>query len=444
MFAKLNKHLNKSGIWHAWNKYYIKWVTGFENSKIIVIFLRIACKISSKPAKISVDNTTCELYSTWKMAHTHMHMHSISARMEDHTTDELDDNHSNDSHWEDDHVGPTDVTSLYWSYRIEFICTDVILPIVVLVGLSVNVAAFFVWMCGSKSKSMCCAIYFAANATVDFLFITHPLLWNDNWHFGIVHATDFTCKRFESTYSSIMHLSTCISAIITVERSLTIFFPFVFKSQTMRKRSKVIILVMIVLQPCVQFVPLLYIERWAYKTWIFRSAIAAKYSFIFYAFVCILLPFSVILTFNVATPATLIRRNTVTGRQNHIHVFTKLALFTGVSFVLSYTLMALQMICNFLHIDIDAYISENILDTLGHTMLYVNSVMNPIICFIVCKCVRDDVKQMLTAVARMIRRICTCKTFQQDTQAFLQWHWQILYVLNVTQNNRAITIFFIF
>jgi len=312
----------------------------------------------------------------------------------------------------------------YWRKEIDLISFYVILPIIVLVGLAVNIIAFCVWMCGSKSKSMCCAIYFAANSTADFLFLTEPLLWVDKWGFGIIQKTDFTCKLFTSFYNSCMHLSTCISAIITIERSLTVLFPFVFKSQSMRARSKIVLLVLLVLQPFVQFIPLLYNEMGRYDC--MATQYSWEYSTFFYAIVCILLPFVVILTFNVATVATLIRhrlrRQPVAGRQDHVHVFTKLTLITGVSFVLSYILMAIHVLYHMIigvEINVQNVFQSQLfmLTGLSATMLYLNSVMNPIICFIVCKCVRDDIKQFLTAVARMIRRNCTCRSSQQEIRA---------------------------
>ena len=318
------------------------------------------------------------------------------------------------------YAGTNDVDLSYWKDKLDFISFHVILPIFVIVGLAVNAVAFCIWVFGSKSKSMCCAVYFAANSTVDFILLIAPLVWIDQWGYIVIQKTDFTCKLVLSLNNSCLNLSTWISAIITVERSLTILFPFVFKLQSMRERSKVVVIVLIVLQPFVQFVPLLEIEM-AKNTCIFTKY-SLEYNFVFFI-VCILIPFVVILTFNVATVATLIRqrfrRQPVAGRQDHVHAFTKLTLFTGVSFVLSYTLAALQIIYIITFgADKKAHfyvLSFYVLDRLSKTMVYLNNIMNPIFCFIVWKSVRDDIKQFLSSAAQLIRRVCTCRRSQHET-----------------------------
>jgi len=127
----------------------------------------------------------------------------------------------------------------YFGTKIAVLSYEVFLPIIVCVGLLANVFAFCVWMFGPKSKSMCCAIYFAANSAVDFLLLTEPPLWNDgfresNWLLDIPR-TDVTCKLFCSLYLSCVLLSSGISSTITFERSLTVFFPLQFKCQNMKK-----------------------------------------------------------------------------------------------------------------------------------------------------------------------------------------------------------------
>jgi len=139
--------------------------------------------------------------------------------------------------------------------------------------------------------------------------------------------------------------------------------------------------------------------------------------FVFYAFLAVVIPFVVILTFNLATVATLIRqqfrRHAVTGRRSYVNVFTKLTLLTGVAFVLAYTPLTVGAIGWFLELPYSAYILK-ILKTLDIVSFSLNSVMNPIICFIVCKSVRGDIKHFIRAVPRLIRRRCTCGRSQRE------------------------------
>ena len=91
-----------------------------------------------------------------------------------------------------------------------------------------------------------------------FSYLTSPLIYFDIWYDGFIPTTDFICKCVYGFYDSCLQMSTCMSAIITVERSLMIIFPFVFKTKGMQKRSKIVTLVIIVLQPFMQFITLYY------------------------------------------------------------------------------------------------------------------------------------------------------------------------------------------
>jgi len=304
---------------------------------------------------------------------------------------------------------------VYLYKQIWHISFDVVWPIFVGVGLVGNVVAFCVWVFGPKSKSMCCAIYFAANCAVDFLYMIHAVVWSNIW-FKIIPKTDFTCKLFVSFAGSCLQLSTCISAIITVERSLTILFPLFVRTQGMRKRSKIVLLVITVLQPCIQFI------KWYYKestgdTCVYSSETIYNLNVVFYTIIVFLIPFTVILTLNLATVAMLIRqrfrRQAGTGGRNHVNVFTKLTLLTGVSFAAANTLYTVLSIDELLGIWISKQ-TKVLLFNPTKLMLYFNSVMNPIICFIVCKSAPDDINIFIMAVARQARRCCMCGCFQGD------------------------------
>jgi len=130
----------------------------------------------------------------------------------------------------------------------------------------------------------------------------------------------------------------------------------------------------------------------------------------FHAFVVILIPFAIIIVFNVATVAALIRsrRHAVSGHRDHVAVFTKLTLLTGVSFVLSYTIAV--VITMYVLLDLEEF--PRILDLMlspSYTMWLFNSAMNPVICMIVCKSVREDIALFVRAVGRRFRRRCTCR-----------------------------------
>ena len=313
----------------------------------------------------------------------------------------------------------------YFDTKFAVISYEVFLPIIVSVGLVANVFAFCVWVFGPKSTSMCCAIYFAANSAVDFLLLTEPPLWNDgfresSWLLDIPR-TDFTCKLFYSMYLSCGLLSTNISAIITVERSLTVLFPLQFKCQGMKKRSKRVVTVIVVLQPFLQFVQLYYMKNEEGT----RCTFTESWQYILYynillVFVMMVIPLIVIVVSNVATVATLsrerTRRHVVSGCRGHVSGFIKLTIMSGVSLVFSYTPICVVKVYE-LFGGIDSDFVFQILP-LSHVLLYFNSLMNPVICFIVCKSIRDDIKHYLGVLTRMIRHscICLCKSHQQEVQ----------------------------
>jgi len=329
------------------------------------------------------------------------------------------------------HVNYTDEIYIYRGhtyqdiiYRlglIRHICDHVILPIFVSVGLVVNVVAFCVWVFGQKSKSMCCAIYFAAISAFDFLYLTHPLMWQSavfGWYEDIIPRTDFSCKLMDSFYGGCFQLSTCISASITVERSLTILFPFVFKSQDLRKRSKIVLAVIILLQPFMQ--SMIYYDRISeYGNCLFSSDAVNKAVRVFYAVVVVIIPFAVILTFNMATVATLIRqrliRHSLTGRRDNVNEFTKVTLLTGVSFCLTYTLSSVLELQATFCLEMSFYMNyiTQILIPPAIAMIYFNKAMNPIICYVVCKSVRDDIKHF---IARRIQRCCASGRSQRENR----------------------------
>jgi len=131
-------------------------------------------------------------------------------------------------------------------------------PTFIYAGTVLNIMVFCIWMFGPKSKSLCCATYFSANAVADFLLLTIRPIIRGTWIIRIPYRkTDIVCKLEGSLLNSTLQVSTWISATITVERALTIILPYVFKSQDMSRRSKYIIAMIIVMQPFTQIFVLL-------------------------------------------------------------------------------------------------------------------------------------------------------------------------------------------
>jgi len=307
---------------------------------------------------------------------------------------------------------------------LKFIGWDVLEPTFSCAGLVLNALVFCIWMFGPKSRSLCCATYFSANATADFLQLMILPITLERWIILIPwRKTDFTCKLFWSLYYSILQVSTWLSATITVERALTIVLPFVFKSQDMSRRSKYIIAIIIVMQPLTQILFLYnttigthYDINKTYCT--YTSFGTSDISDGLHMCLAIAIPFLVIVTFNVATITVLcrnrFRQHTVSGNRDHILVFTKITIMTGISFVLSYSMDLYQSI--YYIFDLDWGNLFLITYYLSSAMMYFNSCMNPIICLVVCRSMHEDMKAFLMAVIRRVRQPCASRCSHQESE----------------------------
>jgi len=312
---------------------------------------------------------------------------------------------------------------------LKFIGWDVLEPTFSCAGVVLNALVFCIWMFGPKSRSLCCATYFTANAVADFLLLMiHPIILEN----GIIsipwRKTDFTCKLFWSLYDTSLQVSTWLSAAITVERAITIILPFVFKSQDMSKRSKYIIAMIIVVQPLTQIITLYDVTSYTYylKKYDVNRTICIHNSsgnlrIIQGLHMClaIAIPFLVIVTFNLATITALcrnrFRQHTVSGNRDHVLVFTKITIMTGLSFVLSY-FMDLCMSIYIIFDLVEWHIVVKMYSYLANGMMYFNSFMNPIICLVVCKSMHNDIKLFLMVVLQRVRRPCASSCWHQESE----------------------------
>jgi len=314
--------------------------------------------------------------------------------------------------------------SYEWVLTLEFIGRDVLEPTFSCAGVVLNVLVFCIWMFGTKSKSLCCATYFSANAVADFLLLLLLPIIGGTWIISIPwRKTDFTCKLTRSLYHISTQVSTWLSATITVERALTIMLPFVFKSQDMSGRSKYIIAIIIVMQPLTQIFTLLYCKGITESVTnedycIYNSTDEFRIVESVHMCLAIAIPFLVIVTFNLAIITVLCRnrfqQHTVSGNRDYIQVFTKITIMTGVSFVLSYSLeLCFGIYVIFLFKIDNIFLMATFLTT---AMVYFNSCMNPIICLVVCKSMHDDIKSFLMAVLRRVRRPCASRCWHQESE----------------------------
>ena len=133
-----------------------------------------------------------------------------------------------------------------------------------------------------------------------------------------------------------------------------------------------------------------------------------------YMCLTIVIPFVVIITFNLATITALCRnrfQHTMSGNRDHVLIFTKLTILTGVSFVMAFSLQLYYHIDSISDLEWDGRAFN-----FYFAMLYFNSCMNPLICLVVCKSMHDDIKSFLMAVIRRVRRPCASRCLPQESE----------------------------
>jgi len=284
---------------------------------------------------------------------------------------------------------------------------------IITLGIPINVIAACIWMFGRKSKTLCCATYFASNAVADFLCLAISGISTFPWKvhtysYKYFHSLDLWLITWYTTHL-LLASSNWISVSITVERALTMFCPFVFRPQAMRRRSKYVVLAICVLLIST-YVPLKY-------SYIYTDHVDGQIMNLFDLTVRIVVPFILIVVINTAVVATLCKKrfqqNTVsTNRRSYVEVFTKITVFTGLSFTLSNTLGVIIYMHSF-GIDLEITSFYTVMNVAEY-LYFCNCFSNPVICFTVCKSVREDVWSFVSMVAMKCRNALHCRRLEQE------------------------------
>ena len=127
-----------------------------------------------------------------------------------------------------------------------------------------------------------------------------------------------------------------------------------------------------------------------------------------------IIPFVLIITFNAATVVSLCKdkmQSNSSNRRAHAHVFTKLTVLTGITFTIANSADVVFAVTRIFSLPVDVKFVLNHREE----FLYLNNVMNPIICFVVCKSARDDVKTFLLMIAIRLQSIRVRRRPQQGT-----------------------------
>lgn len=291
-------------------------------------------------------------------------------------------------------------------YEIKF--NTIILPIEIVVGCFANIIAFLIWQFGAKSKLLFCASYFAVAAVLDLLYLALP---------GVIYylyqvdpttfpPSDGFCRLTYFAQFTLGQSGKWISVALTVERSLTILFPFVFKSNGIQRRSKFIQGAVIVL---ISLANISYLICLKYKPEVVDCVWYDKYKTVydFYAtydiIFGVLLPSVLIVVFNAVSMVSLCKKKFQSkagsrGRNEGLSVFTKLVLATGLLHILTNSLWIFVLLGHFQWYKIELETHVTIV-SVAMIVLYSNSILVPFMYFIVCTSFREDFKTFTRCLA---------------------------------------------
>ena len=281
--------------------------------------------------------------------------------------------------------------------NIQLGLSSIVLPLEIIIGIIANALVMIVWQFGAKSKGMPFSRYCSTLALVDLIVLAFPGILRVRFIFtdDVLSRVPDMC-RFQSfvAYAMIQN-SNWISAILTLERTLTILFPVMFQTQGIKKRSKVVLVILIMYTSLNNIPHLIYAKyndmmvcHWdeLYYDNLFN------YELVMDTLLGVTLPIVLIITCNVVTLVVLCTCRNQTRNESRIHVvktFKQLTLWTGVTLFIANAvwLLCVLIILGVFSLPEDDYAN---LVQIADVMLYLNSSVNPLIYFLVCKPVRQD------------------------------------------------------
>lgn len=121
-----------------------------------------------------------------------------------------------------------------------------LLPFIIIMGLVGNLLSFLVFCC-TYLRRMSSSVYLAAISVADFVFLLALLFnWINSLGIRLIHAEGW-CQFFVYVTYVASFLSVWYTVCFTVERYLTVCFPFLRQRICQPKRTKVIVVVVAVL-----------------------------------------------------------------------------------------------------------------------------------------------------------------------------------------------------
>ena len=111
------------------------------------------------------------------------------------------------------------------------------------IGCIANIVSLIVWHSGTRSSKVSCSTYFKFLAVSDIFALLYMLIRgiNDNLYLGLtdVFTGNVWCKISWTLYYFAPQLSAWIVVCLSVERTLSLCFPFKFRTQGSDRRAKI-------------------------------------------------------------------------------------------------------------------------------------------------------------------------------------------------------------
>ncbi|KAL4227520.1 Coagulation factor II (thrombin) receptor-like 1 [Mactra antiquata] len=253
------------------------------------------------------------------------------------------------------------------------------------IGLPSNVISFIVWTKGKESKSLGCSMYFRLLTLSDAFSLLVCFTWV-NFQYYVPHNLLFFFIFFSPS------LSTWLILCMSIERYMSLIYPFSFRPAGARIRALICFVSLILILTGINSHVFIY-DRIYFSIW---YEIASLWT------LCII-PFVLINLTNILILIKLCKmrqqRLGQSRRPNPVTSFTKIAITSCVLQTISIVPLTIMLLAIFDYLDKDI-LSMSGIDTIISSTLYLNNCFNVFIYYINSSIFRSDFKNIFCCCCR--------------------------------------------
>jgi len=295
---------------------------------------------------------------------------------------------------------------------LQFVFSNIIMPIQLIVGITANGIVMLIWHFGTKSRQLPFSVYFSTLALVDFVLLAFPGTLRMQFIFtdDVLSRIPNVCRFLSYVDYAMIQNSNWISAILTLERALTILCPIRFQTRWIKRRSKRVLIVLTAFTTLNNIPHLIFAKfddtmvcHWdgQYFNALFM------YELIMDTILCVTIPIVLSVACNFFSFVALsTSRNHQIRNDNRTGVvitFKRLTFWTGVTLLISNFLWTVVISINLgvFTLQEEDYVN---LFAIASVILYFNSSINPLFSFYLCNAVRTDFKDTFRRLLSVIHR----------------------------------------